>query len=204
MWRGLCGLVGLVLISGVVVAHERGHGPTRDSARAALRMTADDPRFFPLHAIRPGLVGVGRTVFQGDRVEDFGVEILGILPGTPNPKQSFIVARLTGSNVERTLVFAGMSGSPVFIEGKLVGAISAAFAFAKEPIALIMPIAHMIEVFAESDPAPLARRTGRFRLSRLTRQPWRTFRRCVMPGAKAEPSCRLPRHWRRPALLWMS
>jgi hypothetical protein len=160
MWRGLCGLVGLVLISGVVAGHERGHSAARDSARAALRMTADDPRFFPLHAIRPGLVGVGRTVFQGDRVEDFGVEILGILPGTPNPKQSFIVARLTGSNVERTLVFAGMSGSPVFIEGKLVGAISAAFAFAKEPIALIMPIAHMIEVFAESDPAPLARRTG--------------------------------------------
>lgn len=160
LWRGMWSLIGLVLIGGVVAGHERGHGTARDNARSALRMTADDPRFFPLHAIRPGLVGVGRTVFQGDRVEDFGVEVLGVLPGTPNPKQSFIVARLTGANVERTLVFAGMSGSPVFIEGKLVGAISAAFAFAKEPIALIMPIAYMIEVFAESDSTPLARRTG--------------------------------------------
>ncbi|MFQ3639596.1 MAG: hypothetical protein SNJ62_06260 [Chloracidobacterium sp.] len=166
VWQGLCWLVYVVLTGGLGLGHESGrgtpvaHNAVTDATRSALRITADDPRFFPLSAIRPGLVGVGRTVFQGDRVEEFGVEVLGILPGTPNPKQSFVVARLTGSNVERTLVFAGMSGSPVFIEGKLVGAVSAAFAFAKEPIALIMPIAHMIEVFAESDQPSLARQTN--------------------------------------------
>ncbi len=158
-------LVLVVLGSGRGLGHglERTATPPRDAAHAPLRMTADDPRFFPLTAIRPGLVGVGRTVFQGDRVEEFGVEVLGVLPGTPNPKQSFVVARLTGANIERTLVFAGMSGSPVFIDGKLVGAVSAAFAFAKEPIALIMPIAHMIEVFAENPPPALARRSGALR-----------------------------------------
>ncbi|MCS7078524.1 MAG: hypothetical protein NZ585_00535 [Chloracidobacterium sp.] len=161
--RGLCSLALLILTGGLGLGREpEPRAATREAARSALRITADDPRFFPLSAIKPGLVGVGRTVFQGDRVEEFGVEVLGVLPGVPNPKQSFVVARLTGANVERTLVFAGMSGSPVFIDGKLVGAVSAAFAFAKEPIALIMPIAHMIEVFAESDQPLAARRSGRF------------------------------------------
>ncbi len=161
-WRLLACLVWLMVGGGGVRAHP-DRAPVGDggsAARSSLRVTAEDPRFFPLAAIKPGLTGVGRTVFQGERVEEFGVEVLGILPGTPNPKQSFVVARLTGANVERTLVFAGMSGSPVFIDGKLVGAVSAAFAFAKEPIALIMPIAHMIEVFAESDQPALARRGG--------------------------------------------
>ncbi|OYT71516.1 MAG: hypothetical protein CFK52_07720 [Chloracidobacterium sp. CP2_5A] len=163
MARGLLAcLLWLAVAGGVSGAHDKSahDNSARSGTRSALRVAADDPRFFPLAALKPGLVGVGRTVFQGDRVEEFGVEVLGILPGAPNPKQSFVVARLTGANVERTLVFAGMSGSPVFIDGKLVGAVSAAFAFAKEPIALIMPIAHMIEVFAESDQPSLARRSA--------------------------------------------
>ena len=79
--------------------------------------------------LRPGMKGVARTVFVGTETQDFGVEILGVLPGYPAPHQSAIIARLSGNNVEKTGVFAGMSGSPVFIDGRLVGAIAFSFPF---------------------------------------------------------------------------
>jgi hypothetical protein len=103
--------------------------------------------FFPLEDIRTGQKGVARTVFAGTEAQEFGVEVLGVLPGYPAPRQSVIIARLSGANVERTSVFAGMSGSPVFIDGKLVGAIAYAFPFAKEPIAGITPIKQMVDNF---------------------------------------------------------
>jgi hypothetical protein len=103
--------------------------------------------FLPLEEVRTGQKGVARTVFAGADAQEFGVEILGVLPGYPAPRQSVIIARLTGSLVERTSVFAGMSGSPVFIDGKLVGAIAYAFPFSKEPIAGITPIKQMIDIF---------------------------------------------------------
>src|ERR1041385_6640989 len=105
------------------------------------------PALFPLEDLRPGMKGTARTVFSGSEAEDFGVEILGVLPGFPGPRQSAIIARLTGANVEKTGVFAGMSGSPVYIDGKIVGAIAFSFPFAKEPIAGITPIKQMIELF---------------------------------------------------------
>jgi hypothetical protein len=103
--------------------------------------------FFPLENVRPGQKGVGRTVFRGSETEDFGVEILGVLQGFPAPRQSAIIAKLTGANVEKTRVFGGMSGSPVFIDGKLVGAVAFAFPFAEEPIAGITPIKQMVDIF---------------------------------------------------------
>lgn len=102
---------------------------------------------FPLEDLRPGMKGTARTVFSGTETEEFGVEILGVLPGFPGPRQSAIIARLTGSNVEKTGVFAGMSGSPVYIDGKIVGAIAFSFPFSKEPIAGITPIKQMIDLF---------------------------------------------------------
>jgi len=87
--------------------------------------------------------GVGKTVFEGDRIEDFQVEILGILPNA-GPKESVILARLSGGPLEHTGVLQGMSGSPVFIDGKLLGAVAMAFPFSKDPIAAIRPIADMI------------------------------------------------------------
>ncbi len=87
--------------------------------------------------------GVGRTVFQGDKIEDFQVEILGVLPNT-GPKESLILARLSGGPLEHTGVMQGMSGSPVFIDGKLLGAVAMAFPFSKDPIAAIRPIGDMI------------------------------------------------------------
>jgi SpoIVB peptidase S55 len=104
-------------------------------------------QLFPLEDIRPGMKGTAQTVFSGSQTEDFGVEILGVLPGFPAPRQSAIIARLSGPNAEKTGVFAGMSGSPVFIDGKLVGAIAFSFPFSKEPIAGITPIKQMIDLF---------------------------------------------------------
>lgn len=100
-------------------------------------------QFFPVADIRPGLKGVGRTVFSGTVVEEFQVEILGVLENA-GPKQSIILGRLSGGPLERTGVLQGMSGSPVYIDGKLAGAVAMAFPFSKEPIAGIRPIAEML------------------------------------------------------------
>jgi hypothetical protein len=106
-----------------------------------------DTRLFPIEDVKPGMKGVARTVFSGTEPEEFGVEILGVLPGFPGPRQSAIIARLSGANAERTGVFGGMSGSPVYIDGRLVGAIAFSFPFSKEPIAGITPIKQMIDLF---------------------------------------------------------
>ncbi|HEX8719169.1 MAG TPA: hypothetical protein VF736_00875 [Pyrinomonadaceae bacterium] len=103
--------------------------------------------YFPLEEVRTGQKGTARTVFAGAVPEEFGVEVLGVLPGFPAPRKSVIIARLSGPLAERTSVFAGMSGSPVYIDGKLVGAIAYAFPFSKEPIAGITPIRQMVEMF---------------------------------------------------------
>jgi hypothetical protein len=113
-------------------------------------VAVSDARLFPLEDVRAGMKGVGRSVFSGTETEEFGVEILGVLEGYPAPRQSAIIARLTGVNVEKTRVFAGMSGSPVYIDGKLVGAVAFAFPFAQEPIAGITPIKQMIDIFERS------------------------------------------------------
>ena len=100
-------------------------------------------QILPLRDVRAGMRGTGRTVFSGDRVEEFGVEILGVLENA-GPKQSIILGRLTGREAERAGVLQGMSGSPVYVQGKLVGAVASAFPFAKEPIAGIRPIEEML------------------------------------------------------------
>ncbi len=113
---------------------------TAETGKSALAL-------MPLEDVRVGQKGVGRTVFSGSEMQEFGVEVLGVMPGFPSPRHSVIIARLSGTNVERTSVFAGMSGSPVFIDGKLVGAVAYAFPFSKEPIAGITPIKQMIDIF---------------------------------------------------------
>lgn len=115
--------------------------------KAVVTPVAKAPELFPLEDLRPGMKGSARTVFSGSEAEEFGVEILGVLPGFPGPRQSAIIAKLTGANVEKTGVFAGMSGSPVYIDGKIVGAIAFSFPFSKEPIAGITPIKQMIDLF---------------------------------------------------------
>ena len=102
-------------------------------------------RVFPVDELRPGMSGVGRTVFEGDRLEEFTVHILGVLRNVIGPKRDLILARLEGGPLANAGVIAGMSGSPVYIDGRLVGAVSYSLGeFSKEPIAGITPIAEML------------------------------------------------------------
>ena len=102
--------------------------------------------FMPLSELKPGMKGVGRTVFEGDKVEEFQAEILGVLENIA-PKQSAILAKLSGGPLERTGVMGGMSGSPVYIDGRMIGAVAFSFPFSKEAIAGITPIQQMVNIF---------------------------------------------------------
>ena len=80
--------------------------------------------------------GVGRTVFTGTDLQDFKVHILGVLRNIQGPKRDLILARLEGAGLAESGVAQGMSGSPVYIDGRLIGAVSYSIgAFSKEPIA---------------------------------------------------------------------
>ena len=111
--------------------------------------------------------GVGKSVFAGERIEEFQVEILGTLDNI-GPRQSLILARLSGGPLDRTGVMQGMSGSPVYIGGKLLGAVAMAFPFSKEPIAGIRPFEEMIPV-GSAGPLPVLRSGISLRETDLTR-----------------------------------
>lgn len=121
---------------------------------ASTASMAQSVEFFPVEEVRAGMQGTGKTVFQGTQAESFDVEILGVLENV-TPKGDLILARLSGANLEHLGVFSGMSGSPVYIDGKLVGAIAYAFNFAKEPIAGITPIHQMVRIFQEQAPTSI-------------------------------------------------
>jgi len=117
---------------------------------------------FPLKDVRAGQHGIGKTVFTGNKIEEFQVEILGVLENL-GPKQSVILARLSGGDLEKTGIIQGMSGSPVYIDGKLVGAVALGFPFSKDAIAGIRPIEDMLalaETPAAERTAVLARLSG--------------------------------------------
>ena len=99
--------------------------------------------------VHAGMRGVAYTVFQGTKPESMGVEVLGILKNANGPKGDIILVRLSGAKAEYTGVVAGMSGSPVYLDGKLAGALAFRIGeFSKEPIAGVTPIAEMLEISA--------------------------------------------------------
>jgi SpoIVB peptidase S55 len=103
----------------------------------------------PVSEIHAGMKGVAYTVFQGTKPESMGVEVLGILRNANGPKGDIILVRLSGEKAEYTGVVAGMSGSPVYLNGKLAGALAFRIGeFSKEPIAGVTPIAEMLEINA--------------------------------------------------------
>ena len=105
------------------------------------------PKIMPEDQVKAGMHGIAYTVFEGTKPEAVDVEILGILRDMAGPKSDVILARLHGTKVEFTGVVAGMSGSPVYIDGKLVGALAYRLGtFSKEPIAGITPAAAMLEI----------------------------------------------------------
>jgi SpoIVB peptidase S55 len=104
-------------------------------------------KIMPLDQIHAGMRGVAYTVFQGTTPESMDVEVLGVLRDVNGPKGDVILVRLHGAKVEYTGVVAGMSGSPVYIDGKLVGALAFRIGeFSKEPIAGVTPIQEMLEI----------------------------------------------------------
>jgi hypothetical protein len=103
----------------------------------------------PVDQIKPGMKGVAYTVFQGTQPEPMDITVLGVLRNANGPKGDIILVRLEGKKPEYTGVVAGMSGSPVYIDGKLVGALAFRIGqFSKEPIAGVTPIADMLEINA--------------------------------------------------------
>jgi hypothetical protein len=110
----------------------------------------------PVSQIHAGMQGVAYTVFQGTQPEPMGVEVLGILKNANGPKGDIVLVRLSGTKAEYAGVVAGMSGSPVYFDGKLAGALAFRIGeFSKEPIAGVTPISEMLEINAmDSSPMP--------------------------------------------------
>src|ERR1700680_3374853 len=110
-------------------------------------MFAGDPEIFPLSQVQPGMKGEAYTIFAGDQIEKFDLVVIGVMPNFLAPKESIILVQLLGPKVEHTGVVAGMSGSPVYIEGKLAGALSLKLGqFAKEPLAGVTPIENILSL----------------------------------------------------------
>jgi hypothetical protein len=115
-------------------------------------LIAQEVEFFPVDELREGMRGIGRTVFHGTTIEEFDVEILGVLKNS-SPKQDMVLARLSGGPLAQTGVMQGMSGSPVYIDGRLLGAVAFGFASSTEPIAGIQPISQMVSILDQPDGA---------------------------------------------------
>jgi SpoIVB peptidase S55 len=110
-----------------------------------------DPRpetYWNVDDVRAGMKGQGKTVVKGVKIETFDAEVIGVLRNT-SPGRDMVLCRLSGLNLEKTGVIAGMSGSPIYINGKLLGAVAFAWPFSKEPIAGVTPFSQMHE-FVES------------------------------------------------------
>src|SRR3984957_20127772 len=115
----------------------------------AVTQTTQAQKTIPVSEIHAGMRGVAYTVFQGVKPESMDVEVLGVLHNSNGPKSDIILVRLHGQKVEYTGVVAGMSGSPVYLDGKLAGALAFRIGeFSKEPIAGVTPIADMLEINA--------------------------------------------------------
>jgi hypothetical protein len=111
--------------------------------------------FWPVDDVRVGMKGQGRTVMKGTKIETFDAEVLGVLKNV-SPGRDLVLCRLSGLDLEKTGVIAGMSGSPVYIQGKLLGAVAYAWAFGKEPIAGITPFCQMARYVASYERRDLA------------------------------------------------
>lgn len=149
--------------------HQGGHRPIR--ALAALLGLAlsllptvgfagePDPKtYWNIADIRPGMKGTGRTVMVGTALEEFEAEVLGVMKGV-SPGRDMVLCRLKGCKLEHSGIIQGMSGSPIYIDGKLLGAVAFAWEFAKDPIAGVTPFSQMVQ-YARSSDKQLAAEAG--------------------------------------------
>jgi hypothetical protein len=122
-------------------------------APPAARATPRQESYWEVEEVRAGMKGHGLTVMKGTKIERFDAEVLGVMKNT-SPGRDLVLCRLSGLNLEKTGVIAGMSGSPVYIDGKLLGAVAYAWAFGKEPIAGVTPFCQMhgyVEAYERRD-----------------------------------------------------
>src|ERR1700737_893008 len=119
-----------------------------------ISVAAQSNEILPLNQVQPGMHGYAYTIFAGDQVEKFDLEVIGVMPNFLGPRQSIILVQLKGPKVEHTGVVAGMSGSPVYLEGKLAGALSLKLGvFTKEAIAGVTPIEDVLRPPTQGDAA---------------------------------------------------
>ena len=174
-----------------------------------------------LEEVRPGMIGVGMTVFEGTEPEEFEAHILGILHNINGPKRNLILARLSGGPLSDTGVIQGMSGSPVYIGGQLIGAVSYALgSFTTEAIAGITPIKEMVDAVAfptplrpyeprGSSPADVTRTAdgsiSRDSTSNITLQPAAWRRSTTGPGTLLSSACNYhaSSHWHSAKYEWL-
>jgi hypothetical protein len=131
-----------LILATIALALVLGIGTSFETAQAQAPTSTE---ILPLSEVHPGMQGYAYTIFAGDRVEKFDLEVIGIMPNFLGPRQTIILVQLKGPKVEHTGVVAGMSGSPVYFEGKLAGALSLKLGvFTKEPIGGVTPIEDII------------------------------------------------------------
>lgn len=152
-------------------------------AVAALVSLPATERYMAVDEVRPGMTGVGRTVFEGNRIEEFTVRILGVLRSTIAPRRDLVLAKLEGGPLAKTGVIAGMSGSPVYVDGRLIGAVAYSLgAFPTEAIAGITPIAEMVD--AARTHVPRGAAVPHLVPPRITADTWRDMFNAMAPTAR--------------------
>jgi SpoIVB peptidase S55 len=151
MKKAVASLIVLLALSGL------GFSQNPASSQPNSKVVLPPAKIMKVDDVRPGMKGVGYTVFQGTKPETMGVEVLGVLHNWNGPKSDVVLVKLQGEKAEFTGVVAGMSGSPVYIDGKLLGAIAYRIGqFSKEPIAGVTPIEQMMEINELDQSVPAA------------------------------------------------
>src|SRR5947209_20329945 len=142
----------VLFLSSAVLFAGLSFAQTRSGNNPASQQQVAQTQFLTVDDVHAGMKGVAYTVFQGTKPEPMDVEVLGVLRNVNGPKGDIILVRLHGSKPEYTGVVAGMSGSPVYFDHKLAGALAFRIGeFSKEPIAGVTPIEEMLEI-SELDP----------------------------------------------------
>ncbi len=148
MTRSVALVLGLLAAGVLLPAAPVGAQETVPAARAESAPPVDlNGGEIGVDEVSRGQTGYGLSVFAGSEPDRFGVEVVGVIREM-DPGTSYIVARLSGNGLEESGVIAGMSGSPVYIDDRLAGAVAYSWSFTSEALALITPIAAMRELSA--------------------------------------------------------
>jgi sugar lactone lactonase YvrE len=139
-----------IVLCGMVMASESSRTKT---VQPSLNQYAND--YFPVAQVKPGMKGYGLTVFKGTKIERFEVEVVGVLEQANFGRPLVLIKMYGGAITERGAnIIAGMSGSPIYINGKILGAVAYGYSFPKEPHAMVTPLRDMLEALDPKLPIP--------------------------------------------------